>query len=112
MDQPGHDPGMEGRVEERPERDMADVKAVLGRLEPMVVSIFAHMPHLATRADLEALRCGLKEELPAVRVELPRKPENGAMWSMGIALFALAAAAMSAGAMSLPLFYPAWHVTS
>jgi hypothetical protein len=103
MDQPMHDPGMEGRVD-RLERDMADVKAALGRLEPMVASIFAQVPHLATRADLEVVRGELK-------VELAHKPGYGAMWSMGIALFALTAGAMSAGAFYLPLIYRVWHIT-
>ena len=90
---------MEARVE-RLERDVTDIKATLGRLEPMIVSIHAQIPYLATKA-----------ELGAVRGELARKPGYGAMWSMGIALFALTAPAMSAGAICLPLVYKAWHIT-
>jgi len=99
VDTPVHDPGMEARVE-RLERDVTDIKAALGRLEPMIVSIYAQIPYLAITAELEA-----------VRGELARKPGYGAMWSMGIALFALTAPAMSAGAIYLPLVYKAWHIT-
>ena len=79
---------------------MIEVKATLARLEPMIVSIHAQVPYLATKAEVEA-----------VRGELARKPGYGAMWSMGIALFALTAASMSAGAIYLPLIYRAWHIT-
>jgi len=103
VDTPVHDPGMEARVE-RLERDVTDIKATLGRLEPIVVSMAAQIPYLATKADLEALRGEL-------RTELARKPGYGAMWSMGIALFALTAASMSGGAIYLPLIYRAWHIT-
>ena len=34
------------------EEDMREIKATLARLEPMIVSINAQMPHLATKAEL------------------------------------------------------------
>ncbi len=106
MDQPVHDPGMEGRVE-RLERDMADVKATLGRIEPMIISMHAQMPHLATKAELERVRGEIEAKIEGLRGEtragLAAKPGYGAMWSMGIALFALVVAAISAGAAYLPL---------
>ncbi len=97
-----HDPGMEGRVE-RLEGDMGDVKATLGRLEPMIVSIHAQMPYVATKAEVEAVRGELGTRIESVRGELARKPGFAAMWSMGIALFALTMVAMSARAIFLPL---------
>jgi hypothetical protein len=105
-----HDPGMEARVE-RLERDMTDIKATLGRLEPMIVSIHAQMPFLATKAEVEAVPGELGGRIDGVRGELARKPGYGAMWSMGIALFVLPAPSMSAGAIHLPLLYRAWHIT-
>ncbi len=62
MDGTTPDPGMEGRVE-RLGQDMHEVKASLGRLEPMIVSIHAQMPFLATKAEVEALRGELKTDM-------------------------------------------------
>jgi hypothetical protein len=97
-----HDPGMEARVE-RLEQDMREVKAALGRLEPMVVSIFAQMAHVATKAEFAALRGEMKAEAASLRGELARKPGIAAMWTMGLSLFTLVVAAMAAGAAYLPL---------
>ena len=53
-----HDPGMEVRVArleaalEHLHADMAEVKAVLGRLEPKISEMFGACPHLATKADV------------------------------------------------------------
>jgi hypothetical protein len=53
-----HDPGMEARVAkleaamEHLQADMAEVKAVLGRLEPKISEMFGAFPHLATKADV------------------------------------------------------------
>ncbi len=114
MDQPVHDPGMEGRVE-RLERDITDVKAVLGRLEPMVVSIHAQMPHLATKAEMERMRAELDTRIIEFRgevlVALAQKPGYGAMWAMGIALFTLTLTGLATGAFYLPLMSRLLHVT-
>ncbi len=88
------DPGMAARID-RLEADMRDVKAVLARLEPAIAGISAHLPHLATQASLERVRGD-------IMAALETKPSRGGMWAMGIALFALVVAAMSAGAAYLP----------
>lgn len=68
-----HDPSMEARVG-RLEEDMRDVKATLGRLEPLMIRIDAQLqatlPHLATKADLAEVRTELKSDIAGVRTEL------------------------------------------
>jgi chromosome segregation ATPase len=46
-------PDLEFRVG-RLEQDMGDVKAILGQMLPLIVRIDATMPHLATKAELQA----------------------------------------------------------
>ena len=88
------DPGMAARID-RLEADMRDVKAVLGRLEPAIAGVSAHLPHLATQASLERVRGDIMTALES-------KPSRSSMWTMGITLFALVVAAMLAGAAYLP----------
>ncbi len=61
--------GMEQRVT-RLEEDMQGVKAVLGRLEPMIVRIdatlAATLPHLATKAEIADLRGEMNEKFAAM----------------------------------------------
>ncbi len=112
MDQPMHDPGMEARVE-RLEQDSREMKAALGRLEPMIISILAQMTHLATKADLEKLRGDIDMKMEQLRGEmrvgLAGKPSIGAMWTVGITLFALVVASVALGAAYLPLISRAMH---
>jgi hypothetical protein len=60
---------MEARVA-RLEDDMREVKAVLTRIEPMIVRIDATMPHLATKAELADLGSSLRGEFGDLRSEL------------------------------------------
>ena len=68
-----YDPRMEARVA-RLEDDMREVKAVLTRIEPLIIRIDATMPHLATKA------------------ELAEKPSKTYMWGvLGVLITAYAA---------------------
>jgi hypothetical protein len=72
MDQSAQDPSLEARVG-RLEVDMHDVKSTLGRLEPMIVSIHAQMPYLATKAEMEQLRGELSGKIEGYRADLETK---------------------------------------
>ena len=85
---PPHDPGMEARVG-RLEEDMSEVKATLRRLEPMIVRIDAIVPHLATKAELEALR-------GEMRAGFADKPSRGYLWGILGALIAAYACGLAA----------------
>jgi hypothetical protein len=85
------------------EADMRDVKATLVRLEPLIVSIHAQMPYLATKAELAGVRADTQRLHGEAMTVLATKPGRGEMWMMAIALFALVVAAMAAGAIYLPL---------
>jgi hypothetical protein len=77
-------PRMEARVA-RLEQDMQEVKAVLGRIEPLIIRIDATMPHLATKAELAVLGSDL-------RAELADKPSKTYMWGvLGVPIIAYAA---------------------
>jgi len=77
-------PRMEARVA-RLEQDMQEVKAVLGRIEPLIIRIDATMPHLATKAELAVLGSDL-------RAELADKPSKTYMWGvLGVLILAYAA---------------------
>ena len=83
-----YDPGMEARVA-RLEQDMHEVKAVLSRLEPLIVRIDAvigaTLPTLATKAELVELGSGL-------RAELAEKPSKTYLWGvLGVLIMAYAA---------------------
>jgi hypothetical protein len=80
----GHSGGMEARVA-RLEADMADVKAVLARLEPMIVRIDATM-----QATLPTL---------ATKAELADKPGKGYLWGILAALLAAYASGLAALAL-------------
>lgn len=99
-------PEIEPRVS-RLESDVAEIRAVLARLEPLIIRMDERLSHLATKAELEALRGEVKVDIAALRGDLARKPGHGAMWGMGLALFGLVVAAMAAGAAYLPLVLPA-----
>lgn len=71
-----YDPDLYGRVG-RLEADMREVKGALGRLEPLIVRIDAQMPHLATKAEVAALRADLAE-----------KPSRTYLWGVLAALLA------------------------
>ena len=89
------DPRMEARVA-RLEEDMREVKAVLARLEPMIIRIdavvSATLPTLATKGDLADLRSEL-------RGELAEKPSKTYMWGLLGVLIAAYAAGLAAMAV-------------
>lgn len=67
----------------RLEVDMHDVKSTLGRLEPLIVSIHAQMPYLATKAELgdlaakiEGVRGDLEAKMVGWRGDLEVKIER------------------------------------
>ncbi len=109
VERPGpgaYDPPMEARVA-RLEEDMRDVKATLGRLEPMIVrmdaTIAAVLPTLATKAELADLRGEVKAEISELRGEmrsgLAEKPNKTYMWGVITALITAYAAGLAALAM-------------
>jgi len=116
-DPPSYDPNMEARVA-RLEEDMREVKAVLLRLEPMIVRMDAiittTLPQLSTKAELAAVRSELKQEIAEGRSEswqqitelrgelragLAEKPSKTYMWGVLTALITAYAAGLAALAM-------------
>lgn len=75
MDQVAQDPALEARVG-RLEVDMPDVKSTLDRLEPLIVSIHAQMPYLATKGESERVRGDLAAKIEGVRGDLEAKIER------------------------------------
>jgi hypothetical protein len=75
MDQAPQDPALEARVG-RLEVDLHEVRSTLGRLEPLIVSIHAQMPYLATKAELEKLRGDVGAEMERLRGDVGAKIEG------------------------------------
>jgi hypothetical protein len=67
--------------------DMAEVKTVLGRLEPRISEMFGAFPHLATKADVAA-----------VKVDVAKRPTIAGI---------IAIVAVIAAIASVPI-WPAW----
>jgi hypothetical protein len=99
-----HDPTMEARVAKL-EQDMSEVKATLGRMEPLLIRMDERMNHLATRAELFASVGDLKTALES-------KPGRAAMWTMSIALFGLTVAALAGGVAIIPFLARSLHLPS
>ena len=49
---------------------MGEVRAILRRIEPMIVRIDAQIPYLATKAEVESVRHDLSGEIASVRQDL------------------------------------------
>ena len=70
----------EARVDrlDRLEEEVREIRAVLGRLEPMIVRIDERLnstiPTLATKAELTTEVAELRSEMTKLRVELADKP--------------------------------------
>ena len=64
-----HDPEMDARVS-RLEEEMGDVRAILRRIEPMIVRIDAQLPYFATREDFAALRGDFSTKFAVLRGEV------------------------------------------
>ena len=126
------DPVMDARVT-RLEDDMRDVRAILARLEPMIVRIDATMPFLAKASDLSDLRTELKGDMASLRTELKgdmaslrtelkgdiarleieigKKASTLTVWTAGMTLLGLTMAALAAGAVYLPFLYKVMHLS-
>jgi hypothetical protein len=60
---------MDARVS-RLEEEMGEVRAILRRIEPLIVRIDAQIPYLATKAEVESVRRDLSGEIASVRHDL------------------------------------------
>jgi hypothetical protein len=91
----------EARVDRlaRLEEDVRDIKATLGRLEPMLAGINAVLPHLATKAELTTGLADLRSEIGALRVEIADKPSRGYLWGVMGAMVGAQAVALAAAAL-------------
>jgi hypothetical protein len=105
------DPSIYERVSHL-EVDMKDVKSTLIRLEPLIINIHSQVPHLATKVEFATTKTDIERLRGDVMSTLASKPGRGDMWTMAVALFALVAGAMAAGAVFLPLSMKLWHVQS
>lgn len=54
----------------RLEREMGDVKAILGQMLPLIVRIDATLPHLATKAEMQAAFGALDGKIGDLRIEM------------------------------------------
>lgn len=70
----GDNGGMEQRVAAL-ETNVKEIRAVLSRLEPMIVRIDATIPHLATKAEMEKTRSEML-------VAIGDKPGKTYMWGI------------------------------
>jgi hypothetical protein len=95
---------------DRLEEDVREIKAALGRLEPMIIRIdqqlTSELPHLASKAELTSglsdVRTDLGAEIGLLRAELAEKP--GKMWlTVAIGILIGAYAAGLAGLAALPV---------
>ena len=84
------------------ERSFAELRTRLDDLAVVVVRMDPKLDYLATRDGLEKLRGEVMNSLAG-------KPGLGAMWAMGIALFAPVVAAISTGAAYLPFLARSLH---
>lgn len=85
---------MEARVTSL-ETSMLDVKATLGRLEPLIIRIDERMNHVATKAELGGVRSD-------VLLQLASKATRSTVWAMGLSVAGLVIAALAAGAVYMP----------
>jgi hypothetical protein len=76
----------------------------------MIIRIHSQTPHLATMVEVVTTKTDIERLRGEVMTALASKPSRGDMWIMAIALFALVAGAMAAGAIWLPLTMKVLHV--
>lgn len=96
-------PDLEFRVS-RLEQDMGDVKSILGQMLPMIVRMDATMtatlPHLATKAEMQAGFAALDTKMEGgfskLRAELADKPGRSYIWLVLGVLIAAYAAGLAA----------------
>ena len=84
---------------ERLEEDVREIKATLVRLEPLIISINAQFPHLATKAELTTGLAELRDEISKLRVEIADKPGRGYLWGVMGAMVGAQAVALAAAAL-------------
>jgi hypothetical protein len=78
----------------RLEEDVHDIKAAIGRLEPLIISINATLPHLATKEELADLR-------GEMRTALASKPSHAYLWGVMGAMVGGQAVILAAAALAL-----------
>jgi hypothetical protein len=78
----------------RLEEDVHDIKAAIGRLEPLIISISATLPHLATKEELADLR-------GEMRTALASKPSHAYLWGVMGAMVGGQAVILAAAALAL-----------
>lgn len=93
----GHNGGMEQRVAAL-EADSKEIRAILGRLEPMITRIDATTVHLATKGEAESIRSELKGVIGTLAVALGNKPDKSYLWMIVGVLAASVLAATALGA--------------
>lgn len=76
----------------------ADMKASLGRLEPILTRIDATIPSLGTKAEVSHLRADLTRDISDLKVALTERPSKTYMWMIVAVLTATILAATAAGA--------------
>ncbi|WP_439580790.1 hypothetical protein [Elioraea sp.] len=74
------------------EREVAEVAAMLARVEPMIARIDATVPGAATKAELERLRA-------QVAAQLAEKPSKVYLWGLALLLLLAAIAAPRVAAL-------------
>jgi hypothetical protein len=74
---------------DRLEADIADIKATLRDLVPVIHRIDATLPHLATKAELTT-------EVGKLTAALAEKPSRAYLWGVMAAIFAAQAVALAA----------------
>jgi hypothetical protein len=94
----------EGRLD-RLEEDVGDIKAAIGRLEPLIISINATLPHLASKEELADLRGEMRTGFADLRGEmrsaLASKPSHAYLWGVMGAMVGGQAVILAAAALAL-----------
>ncbi len=74
------------------EREVADIAAMLARVEPMIARIDATVPGAATKAEVERLRA-------QIAAQLSEKPSKAYLWAVLLLLLLAAVAAPRVAAL-------------
>jgi hypothetical protein len=106
MEQSAQDAGLAARVGWL-EQDMHEMKLMLGRLERLIVSIHAQIPHLATKAEVERVRGDLEAKIEQLRGEV-----RVGLAKIGGMHLSLAVAGVTTAAAYLPLLARVLHAAA
>lgn len=82
---------------DRLEREVADIAAMLARVEPMIARIDATVPGAATKAEVERLRA-------QIAAQLAEKPSRAYLWGLALLLLLAVIAAPRLAALLGRLF--------